>query len=608
MGRLVWLVVGLAVLLTPVRADAAENADVGSTPATDSQDVDQVTVEVNDEEADVDADADADADAGESQEAANAPWKYDKNDILILNRDNFDRAIDEHEHLFVVFFTPACSQCIQLHPHFVEAWKSLRERSDDLQFAKIDCTNETALLVHYGITQYPTLTFFKHQKEKMYDGGYRSMDIEAWVDKRMGAPALPIEAADQLEEAREANDVITVGFFRDPDSVSAIIYLRVADAVHDYPFFIAKDQELFDRYELTDDTVVVFKKFDDGRTDFPAADYVADDLMEFLRLETFPLVSELTMENVWRVTEEANVIKSHFLVFRNASDSRTPAGISEMLLPAAQKYKGQILFLMIDMADRRMFHMEEFFGVRRDNVPAIRIFRYEGPTFKFRPADDGTISGELVLDFCDQFLTGKLNAFQLAQPLPDDWDATPVKVLTAENYQQVVQDDKRAVFVMLYAPWCPHCQLTTPIFEQLAEMYEPHTDSITFGKMDATANEVEDLEFASYPTFYLYTPDGQRQQFNGSRTLDEMVSFLSEHSSVKLDVDLTESTEESKPDGDASATCTAEDAGSGEACSPEAVSEEEAPASDSPAEERVETGETMTTDVSQEQPVTKDEL
>ncbi|KAF0289123.1 Protein disulfide-isomerase [Amphibalanus amphitrite] len=600
MARLVYLMVGVAVLtvaLTHVRAaESAAAAGADTTPEGDHSDTNPANVEVEGEEEDTSS-------AEESEEhAATAPWKYDKNDILILNQHNFDRAIDEHEHLFVVFFTPTCSQCIQLHPHFVEAWKSLRERADGLQFAKIDCTNETALLLHYGITQYPTLTFFKSQKEKMYDGGYRSVDIEAWVEKRMGAPALPIEAVQTLEEARAENDVIAVGFFRDPDSVSAIIYLRVADAVHDYPFFIVRDQELFEHYDLTDDTVVVFKKFDDGRVDFPAGDYVADDLMEFLRLETFPLVSELTMENVWRVTEEANVVKSHFLVFRNASDPVTPAGITDMLLPAAKKHKGQILFLMIDMADRRMFHMEEFFGVRRDRVPAMRIFRYEGPTFKFRPAEDGAISEELVLQFCDQFVTGKLSAFQLSQPLPEDWDAAPVKVLTAENYQEVVLNAERAVFVMLYAPWCPHCQLTTPIFEQLAAMYEPYADAILFGKMDATANEVEDLEFASYPTFYLYTTGGQRQQFNGSRTIDEMVSFLNEHSGVQLDVDLPESGGHTEPDGDASETCSA---GGGD-CSEEMASKDTPPAGSAEGKGAELTNDTP--DGSPQQAAAKDEL
>ncbi|XP_037093086.1 protein disulfide-isomerase-like [Pollicipes pollicipes] len=351
----------------------------------------------------------------------------------------------------------------------------------------------------------------------------------------MGAPAQPVESAEQLEAARAEHDVLAVGFFRDPDSVSAIIYLRVADAVHDYPFFLVADPELFKQYEVEDDAVVVFKQFDEGRADFPAADYVADDLMNFLRLETFPLVSELNIDNVWRVTEEANFIKTHFLVFRNASDPRTPSDIEGLVLPVAQKHKGSVLFLLVDMADRRMFHMEEFFGVQRDRTPAMRIFRYEGPTFKFRPQHDGTISTEQVLQFCDDFLTGKLKAFQLQQPLPEDWDAAPVKVLTAQNYADVTLDPTHHVFVMLHAPWCPHCQLVGPIFDQLAELYLPHSDVITLARMDATANEVEGLEFQSFPTFFLYAVDGQRHQFNGSRTLEDFVEFLNEYTTVNLD-------------------------------------------------------------------------
>jgi len=586
MSRL-WIRV-CAVLLLLAAAAAEEVPQVLQQGAEDADVVKQTADADGDVQVEVDEEATAEPAA--STDEAQQEWKYDKNDILILTGRNFDRAIDVHDNLFVVFNTPACSTCIKLHPHFVTAWKALRQKSDQIQFAKIDATNETSLLVHYGITQYPTLTLFKNQKEKMFDGGYSATDIEAWVAKRMGAPALPLTTVEELEAARQANQVIVVGFFRDIESVSAIIYNRVADAVHDYPFYFAIDETLYDKYEVTEDAVVVFKQFDDGRVDFAAGDYVADDLMHFLRLETFPLVSELNINNVWRVTEEASVVKTHFLVFRNASNPATPAGIADMLLPAARQHKGSILFLMIDMADRRMFHMEEFFGVYRDALPAMRIFRYEGPTYKFRPThDDGTISEDLIMQFSDDFITGKLSTFTLAQPLPEDWDAAPVKILTASNYVEMTSDAKHHIFVMLHAPWCPQCQLAGPVYEQLADLYTDHEDVMKFAKMDATANEVEGLEFQSFPTFYLYHGDAERQQFNSSRTISDFVQFLDQYTTVRLD---------SAEKGDEGATC---DDDGGAACA-----KDEGPESEGDAEP--ETTETATTEDSAPPANSKDEL
>ena len=100
-------------------------------------------------------------------------------------------------------------------------------------------------------------------------------------------------------------------------------------------------------------------------------------------------------------------------------------------------------------------------------------------------------------------------------------------VLDEDNFDAVV-NGKRNVMVKFYAPWCGHCKALAPTYVELAEAYKDDPDVI-IAEMDATANEVEDINIRGFPTLKFFKAGGEGKSvidFEGDRTLDSLKAFV----------------------------------------------------------------------------------
>jgi protein disulfide-isomerase A1 len=194
--------------------------------------------------------------------------------------------------------------------------------------------------------------------------------------------------------------------------------------------------------------------------------------------------------------------------------------------PLAKELKDRVLFVSINTDDEDHGRILEFFGMKKEEVPAARLIKLADEMAKYKPQKDVLNSAEEMRAFVNDFLEGKLKQHLLSQDVPEDWDKNPVKILVASNFDEVAMDTEKNVLVEFYAPWCGHCKQLAPIYDKLGEKFL-EDNSVLIAKMDSTVNELEHTKINSFPTIKLYKKgDNKVVDYNGERTLEGLTKFI----------------------------------------------------------------------------------
>jgi protein disulfide-isomerase A1 len=443
--------------------------------------------------------------------------------VLVLTKGTYEQAITDNQFILVEFYAPWCGHCKALAPEFVKAAKALEDAGSEIKLAKVDATEESELAEQNQIRGYPTLKFYRNGKSSDYSGGRTADEIVNWLNKKTGPAAKTLETTEELKTFTEEPQVAVVGFFKDVESTAAKEFLKAAGGIDDYPFAIVSKDELISENKVSGDAVVVFKKFDEGRNDL-TDDLTEENIAKFVKGNALPLIVDFNHETAQKVF--GGEIRSHVLMFLSKE-----AGHYEKYLETQKKvapeYKDKVLFVSINTDDEDHGRILEFFGMKKEEVPAARVIKLADEMAKYKPTTDVLGGdGSEMRQFVNDFLDGKLKQHLLSQELPEDWDKAPVKVLVATNFDEVALDAEKNVLVEFYAPWCGHCKQLAPIYDQLAEKFA-EDKTIVVAKIDSTVNELEHTKINSFPTIKLYKKgDNKVIEYSGERTLEGLSKFL----------------------------------------------------------------------------------
>ncbi|KAB2003288.1 hypothetical protein ES319_D11G121400v1 [Gossypium barbadense] len=103
-----------------------------------------------------------------------------------------------------------------------------------------------------------------------------------------------------------------------------------------------------------------------------------------------------------------------------------------------------------------------------------------------------------------------------------------VVVLNADNFDEVVLDETKNMFVEFYAPWCGYCKNLAPTYEKVATAFKMEEDVVIANiDTDKYKDLAEKYGVSGYPTLKFF-PKGNKagEDYDGGQSLDEFVAFI----------------------------------------------------------------------------------
>jgi len=219
-------------------------------------------------------------------------------------------------------------------------------------------------------------------------------------------------------------------------------------------------------------------------------------------------------------------------------NSENASQLEEILRNVSQKYAGKIQGLVTGITEGLETRLAEYIGITAGDLPTVRIHDTRNDLRKYNL--DGEITQENVEKFVEDWINGRLRPALKSEEVPASQDG-PVYVLVGKEFEKVVLDESKDVLVEFYAPWCGHCKSLAPIYDELATKLK-HNTNLVIAKMDSTTNESEHVSVQGFPTIKFW-PAGNKSSpidYNGDRTVDGFIQFLTKHSTNTVDVNPAE--------------------------------------------------------------------
>lgn len=466
--------------------------------------------------------------------------------VLTLDAGNFSEVVAKHEFIVVEFYAPWCGHCKELAPEYEKAASVLRKRDPPVVLAKVDAYDESnkELKDKYKVHGYPAIKIIRKGGSDVsaYGGPRDAEGIVEYLTRQVGPASLEIRSAVDASSSISDKGVVLVGVFPEFAGIEYENFMAVANKMRtDYDFFHTSDASILPRGDLTvkGPLLRLFKPFDELFVD--SQDFDDDAIKKFIEVSGFPTVVTFDADptNHKFIERYYSTPSAKAMLFLRFSDDRVETFKSQMHEAARQLSGNNISFLIGDVstADRAF----EYFGLKESDVPLLLVLASTGKYL------NPTMEPDQLIPWMKQYIYGNLTPYVKSEPIPKVNDQS-VKVVVADNIDEIVFNSAKNVLLEFYAPWCGHCRKLAPILEEVAVSLQDDED-VVIAKMDGTANDIPtDFVVDGYPALYFYSSSGgDLLTYDGPRTAAEIISFIKKNRGAKaaaVDVTQTDAVEE----------------------------------------------------------------
>ncbi|XP_064815169.1 protein disulfide-isomerase-like [Oncorhynchus masou masou] len=447
----------------------------------------------------------------------------EENGVLLLKKDNFNRALKQNKQLLVHFFAPLSGDSQRLALAFRGAAEQLI--GSEVKLGIVDVSKETNLTKELNATTPPPL--------RLYLSGDRhnpvpcpvfqsSASIVTWLKRRAGPSADIITDLNQSDRFVASEEMVVLGLFKDVERGRVEVFYAAAVDVPDLSFSVTRNQDIFRKYDITQDSVLLVRQSTPVQVLKVTSQMSKEDLISFITVHQLELVTEYNGQTASRIL--SSPVLNHAILFVNKTDERFQTVYSDFQAAAAP-YRGKVLFVMVDVDEPRNGRMLEYFRVRESEAPMVRLVNLTSHVTYHLPSD--TLDTPTIIAFCKTYLDGTAQPKMQSEALPADWDQKPVIQLVGENLERLAFNPDKTAFIMFYLPYSEESRSLFPLWEELA-LHFLDREEVVIARIDASANDFNLSMRERYPALRLFPALHAERvvAYSGQRNLKDLVQFL----------------------------------------------------------------------------------
>lgn len=280
--------------------------------------------------------------------------------------------------------------------------------------------------------------------------------------KKQLLPPITDIKPEEFDEFTKKDKVVVVGFFDKEDDPVLETLKKVANQLRDeFLFGYTTRMDFAHKEKVETPAIILYKQFDEGKSVFPEnldeslvfqgtdKEITSEQITKFIQVNSVPLMNDIGPENYAKYIDAGLPIA--FLFF---GDEEQKKAAGKEVEPIAKKYRGKVSFVY---CDGKLYGGHAANLNLKETWPALAI-QVPDNGLKYPFDQSKEIKESDVDEFVASFVDGKLKPSIKSAPIPEKND-DPVKVVVADEFEKLVLDKSKNVFIEFYAPWCGHCKV-----------------------------------------------------------------------------------------------------------------------------------------------------
>ena len=478
------------------------------------------------------------------------PFKeFNYKNIIILGDSNYTIELKKYEKVYLTFYDPLCTNCVELMKIFIETADYCKENDPSVKFAIVDSSRNPNITIGFNVVDTPTI-FFIYKGHIFPFFGIRSKEGFLYFMKRKITN--DVHEITKLSELKNLKNIFNTSLIflntvkYKNDTIYKSFYKYASEAFY-AEFATCLSDECYKKYG---DDIILFKNFDEkenryfsgyGRLQDAKNDSVKD-FASLYSIENGAFVQQLDVNLVFEFK------KPSLYYIRNSSnvnDVKYDSLFKE--LGKELRFEGVYTFVSSPDGNNIQQTIYKAFSVVPEDMPAIFFYNpfSNDPInriqlFSIRHADMKKINIQYLKNYIKNIKSGKIKRDLFTEVHPEKEYINGMKYVTGKSYDKDVIEEKHNVFLGMIEGYGNNFETAfMEIFGNLTQKYQNDAEKkIKFSIMNVEKNEPRDIDVNGYdfPRAYLYTNAMEKKERirytpknMSNLNIEEFEEFLFEH-------------------------------------------------------------------------------